>query len=152
MINQAKMASRHGLFSSFVFFIYFAFLTVWLFESLNNSFNGTEIVKTLPKNRTSKLISGRKYGSLGFALWRRKKYFAARTNYYPNSSSGFQQSRLILLSGDVEENPGMVNEIRANTTHGNVNIKVGHLNIRSLKNREHYIPIRELVIEKDLAE
>ena len=43
----------------------------------------------------------------------------------------------------------MVNEKRANTTHGNVNIKVGHLNIRSLKNREHYILIRELVIEKD---
>ena len=147
--SQDGVSSRASFLVLLFFFIYFAFLTVWLFESLNNSFNGTEIVKTLPKNRTSKLISGRKYGSLGFALWRRKKYFAARINYYPNSSSGFQQSRLILLSGDIEENSGMVNEKRANTTHGKVNIKVGHLNIRSLKNREHYILIRELVIEKD---
>ena len=57
------------------------------------------------------------------------------------------KSRLILLSGDVEENPGMVNETRANSTH--VNVKIGHLNICSLKNREHYILIRELVMEND---
>ena len=43
----------------------------------------------------------------------------------------------------------MVNETRANLTHVNANVKVGHLNIRSLKNREHYILIRELVIEKN---
>ena len=141
------MARGHGPLSFRLFFIYFVFLTVSLLEFTNNSFNTTEIAETFPKNRLNKLISGRKYRALGFDSSQRKKYFAIRTNYYPNSSSGFQQSRLILLSGNVEENPDMVNETRANSTH--VNVKIGHLNICSLKNREHYILIRELVMEND---
>ena len=110
------VARGHGLLSSRLFFMYFVFLTVWLLEFTNSSFNATEIAETFPENRINKLISGRKYGALGFHSSRRKKYFATRTNYYPNSSSGFQQSRLILLSGDVEENPGVVNETRATVT------------------------------------
>ena len=47
----------------------------------------------------------------------------------------------------MEENLGMVNETRANSMH--VNFKIGHLNIWSLKNREHSILIRELVMEND---
>ena len=45
---------------------------------------------------------------LEFGSTRRKKFLAARVCYYPNSTSYFHQPRLIILSGDVELNPGMV--------------------------------------------
>ena len=113
----ACIARGHGRLSSRLYFIYFVFLTVWLLEFTNSRFNTTEIAETFPKNRINKLISGRKYGALDRREGR-NTFIVTRTNYYPNSSSGFEQSRLILLSGDVEENPGMVNETRANATHG----------------------------------
>ena len=143
---SSVMASGDGLFCSLLFFI---LLIVWLLKSANNSCDGTERAEIFSGDQTSDLalITGRKYDVHGLALWRRKRYFAARMKYYSNSSSSFQLFRLILLSGDVEENPGMTNETRANSA--NIGVKVGHLNVRSLRNRQHHILIRELVIEKD---
>ena len=75
---------------------------------------------------------------LGLGSTRRKKFLAVKVGYYPNSTSYFHQPRLILLSGDVELNPGMVDR----QSEGNIkNIKIAHLNTRSLKNRAHYIQI-----------
>ncbi len=83
---------------------------------------------------------------LGFGLSRRRKFFAARVGYYSNSINYFHQPRLILLSGDIELNPGMVGR----QEKGNIkNIKIAHLNTRSLKNRAHYIQVKNLIIESD---
>ena len=46
----------------------------------------------------------------GFARPRRKKFFASRVLYYPNSTHYLHLPRLILLSGDVEPNPGMIGQ------------------------------------------
>ena len=145
------MASGHVFFDSLVFYFLLIF---WLLEPTNDISNQFhyENFSNPYQIDTTKLFSkdciidlrprfDRKYG---FGPPRRKKYFAARVSYYSNSSSYFQQSRLILLSGDVELNPWMISEVR-----GNKNVKIGHLNIRSLKNREHYILTRELVTEKE---
>ena len=110
----ACIAHGHGLLSSRLYFIYFVFLTVWLLEFTNNSFNTTEIAETFPKNRINKLISERKY-SLGFDRREGRNTLLQR-----------QITTLIhrLVSNSLDlyfslaENPGMVSETRANSTHG----------------------------------
>ena len=49
---------------------------------------------------------------------------------------------LVLLANDVEINPGPY--------HNLSNINIAHLNIRSLKNREHYILAKDIVIKNKL--
>ena len=63
------------------------------------------------------LASSRLCKQTGFALW------------------------LLYLSGDLELNPGPVNAKLQR------NLKITHLNARSIKNREHYILAKELVSE-----
>lgn len=53
---------------------------------------------------------------------------------------------LILLAGDVEVNPGM-SSISHEIKKQQRNLRVAYLNIRSIKNREHYILAKELVFE-----
>ena len=90
-----------------------------------------------------------------FTLPRRGKYFKPKISYYPNSVSTFSIQRL-MLSGDIELNPGMPTNNcnkssrprgRRETTS---NIKIAHLNIRSLKNREHLILAKETVISNKI--
>ena len=82
-----------------------------------------------------------------------KGYFASRINRYTNSTSSFQLIRLV-ISRSICPNPGP-NKISVSTKPGKRNrccqsdplhnIKIAHLNIRSLKNREHYILAKEAV-------
>ena len=66
--------------------------------------------------------------------------------YYPNSTSYFHQPRLILLSGNVKLNPEIVDR----QGECNIkNIKIAHLNIRSLKNRARCIQIKNLITESN---
>ena len=90
-----------------------------------------------------------------FKLPRRGKYFKSKTSHYPNSAFTFSIQRL-LLSGDIELNPGIPTNNcnkssrprgRRETTD---NIKIAHLNIRSLKNREHLILAKETVISNKI--
>ena len=93
--------------------------------------------------------------TIEFKLPKRDKYFKSKTSYYPNSASTFSIQRL-LLSGDIELNPGMpTNDCNKSSrprgrreTTGN--IKIAHLNIRSLKNREHLILAKETVISNKI--
>ncbi len=87
---------------------------------------------------------------LGLGLSRRRKLLLPEWSltYYSNSINYFHQPRLILLSGDIELNPGMVGR----QEKGNIkNIKIAHLNTRSLKNRAHYIQVKNLIIEAILT-
>lgn len=90
-----------------------------------------------------------------FKLTRRGKYFKSKTSYYPISASTFSIQRL-LLSGDIELNPGMPtnNCNKSSRPRGrretSGNIKIAHLNIRSLKNREHLILAKETVISNKI--
>ena len=81
----------------------------------------------------------------GLARPRRKKFFASRVLYYPNSTRYLHLPRLI-LSGDVELNPGMTGQPKL---HCLKNLKMAHLNIRSLRNRSHFIQVKNLVSEND---
>ena len=84
---------------------------------------------------------------------RGKGYFASRINRYTNSTSSFQLVRLV-ISGSICPNPGP-NKTSVSTKSDKRNrrcqsdplhnIKIAHLNIRSLKNREHYILAKEAV-------
>ena len=65
--------------------------------------------------------------------------------YYPNSTIYFHQPRLILLSGNVKLNPEIVDR----QSECNINIKIAHLNIRSLKNRARGIQIKNLITESN---
>lgn len=85
---------------------------------------------------------------------RGKGYFASRINRYTNSASSFQLVRLV-ISGSICPNPGPV-KTSASTkpdkqnrcrfqSNPLQNINIAHLNIRSLKNNEHYILAKEAV-------
>ena len=73
--------------------------------------------------------------------WQRRRHFetkgysCSRLNHYPNSTSTFQLTRL-QTSGDINLNPGPTIFKQQNRKSAN-NLKIGHLNVRSLKNREH---------------
>jgi len=78
---------------------------------------------------------------------RHRRFSKSRARYYPNSTASFAFN-LILLAGDIEVNPGMpVNGNGARKPQNN--IKVAHLNARSIKNRDHYILTKNLVAEND---
>ena len=82
---------------------------------------------------------------------RRRSFLRTRVLYYSNTTASFAFRR-ILLSGDVELNPGMSNLSKfknksKSTRHNEVHIS--HLNIRSLKCREHYLLLRDLISTKD---
>ena len=84
---------------------------------------------------------------------RGKGYFASHINRYTNSTSSFQLIRLV-INRSICPNPGP-DKTSVSTKPGKLsrrcqsdplhNIKIAHLNIRSLKNREHYILAKEAV-------
>lgn len=74
-----------------------------------------------------------------------RRFSKRRVRYYSNSMATFSFD-LILLAGDVEVNPGM-SSISHEIKKQQRNPRVAHLNIRSIKNREHYILAKELVFE-----
>lgn len=76
----------------------------------------------------------------------RIKRASGTTAYYDNSTSVFRP--IIQLLHDVELNPGLAN---CSTTNkfgkSSGNVKVAHLNVRSLKCREHFVLVKEAVLE-----
>ena len=76
-----------------------------------------------------------------------RQFSKSRVRYYPNSTASFAFN-LILLAGDIEVNPGMpVNGNSAGKPQSD--IKIAHLNARSIKNRDHYILTKNLLAEND---
>ena len=91
---------------------------------------------------------------------RDKGYFASRINRYTNSTSSFHLMRLVIC-GSISPNPVPEGNPSSPPISGNANgthriqtslhnIKIAHLNIRSLKNREHYILAKETVFANNL--
>lgn len=94
---------------------------------------------------------------------KRKGFMSTRTNYYHNSTATFQQAKLI-ISGDISPNPGPTNckiydrtassspsstGSKPNSTRHN-EVRISHLNIRSLKCREHYLLLKDFIASKDI--
>ena len=74
------------------------------------------------------------------------KRVRAPTTMYPNSSLTFHP--LIKLVHDVELNPGPQNFSVKESGGKNANsMKLAHLNARSLKRREHFILVKETILE-----
>ena len=89
-----------------------------------------------------------------FYLWeyKRKRYLKRILIYSSNSIATFNPpifSLILLRSGDIETQPGPVNhtstDSESSTSKGYRKIKVGHLNVRSLKNRTHLSLVKETV-------
>ena len=87
-------------------------------------------------------------------LWeyKRKRYLKRKLIYSSNSIATFNPpifSLILLRSGDIETQPGRVNhtstDSESSTAKGYRKIKVGHLNVRSLKNQTHFSPVKETV-------
>ena len=83
-----------------------------------------------------------------------KRYLRRRLNYSSNNVATFNPpivSLILLRCGDVETQPGPVRE-QTSTESGCYSrknerkIKVGHLNVRSLKNRIHHTLVKETVL------
>ena len=74
------------------------------------------------------------------------KRASATTAYYANSTSTFRP--VIQLLHDVELNPGPANCSSGNKSEkSNSNVKIAHLNVRSLKCREHFVLVKYAVLE-----
>lgn len=86
-----------------------------------------------------------------------KRYLRRRLLYSANETASFNSSILEnILSGDIHPQPGPNSTSNSSSTSTNANIsfpsktksniKIAHLNIRSLKSREHFILLRDSVI------
>jgi len=76
----------------------------------------------------------------------RIKQASATTAYYDNSTLVFRP--IIQLLHDVELNPGPANCSTTNEfKKSNGNLKKAHLNVRSLKCREHFVLVKEAILE-----
>ena len=76
----------------------------------------------------------------------RIKRASVTTAYYDNSTSAFRP--IIQLLHDIKLNPGpeicsCTNELKKSTG----NVKIAHLNVRWLKCREHFVLVKEAVLE-----
>ena len=127
----------------------------------NPNYNGTGLrIFTLPLGRTS----DRNYiGNEGFlyfdpehfsTIWRNStkititakvKRSAAPNTLYSNSVLVFHP--VIKLVHDIEVNPGPNKPTKESPTSSknNNNIKIAHLNVRSLKNRGHFVQVKDIV-------
>ena len=80
----------------------------------------------------------------------KRRFSKSRILYYGNTTATFTFN-LILLAGGVELNPGMSEngfEVRMKRPVQR-NIRIAHLNVRSIKNREHFILTKEFVMKND---
>ena len=82
--------------------------------------------------------------------WQQRRYFetkgysCSRLSYYPNSTSTFQLTRL-QISGDINPNPGPTILKQQNCKSAN-HLKIGHLNVRPLRNREHLQLVKHTIL------
>ena len=82
--------------------------------------------------------------------WQRRRHFetkcysCSRLSQYPNSPSTFQFTRL-QTSEDINPSPGPTIFKRQNRK--SANLKTGHLNVRSLKNREHLQLVKHTILQ-----
>ena len=78
-------------------------------------------------------------------LFEAKGYFRSRASRYPNSTSTFQLIRLN-VSGDIILNPRPSNFKLQSHNMKASNVKIAHLNVRSLKSREHFILVKDTML------
>ena len=80
----------------------------------------------------------------------RRRFSRSRIRYYANSSATFGFD-LVRLAGDVELNPGMTNNgtKAKRQPQQQQNIQIAHLNARSIKNGEHHIQTKDLVLKTE---
>ena len=113
------------------------------------------------KKTTRANICGSEFANLNRPSFKQQIAFAVRRSfskaevvYYPNSDSTFSFRRIV-LSGDVELNPGMdncsgIDGVGAEKRQSRPNINIAHLNLRSLKNKDHYILAKDLAMKHKL--
>ena len=128
----------------------------------NPNYNGTASrIFTLPLGR---ILDRNYFGNEGFlysdfdhffsTTWRNStkiiitakvKRSAAPTTLYSNSVLVFHPA--IKLVHDIEVNPGPDKSTKESPTSSknNNNIKIAHLNVRSLKNRGHFVQVKDIV-------
>ena len=76
----------------------------------------------------------------------RIKRASVTTAYYHNSTAAFRP--IIQLLHDIELNPGPANCSTKNEFKKSTgNVKIAHLNVHSLKCREHFVLVKEAVLE-----
>ena len=81
-----------------------------------------------------------------FAPLTRKKFSRARVAYFTNHTASFNPVEVTLVrSGDVHPQPGPV---KHSDSSQECHVTLAHINARSLKNRNHFILIKEVVLDK----
>ena len=145
--------------SSAIFIIFILFLALLFFKSppnFQNDICGVDINLSIYQNSF-----GNSFGSSFESSWllrmnnnlkprEKRRLSKSRVLYYGNTTATLTFN-LILLAGDAELNPGMSENGFESRTKRSVqrNIRIAHLNVRSIKNREHFILTKELVMKND---
>ena len=76
----------------------------------------------------------------------RKKLMKTRVAYYANHTASFNPVEVTLVrSGDIHPQPGPEKQPDSFRER---NITVAHLNARSIKNRNHFILIKDVILAK----
>ena len=167
----SSMASSHAVFSS-LFFVLFG-----LFNQTSNAFyNSTSDARIQAKiwhgfHQGGNAIHDNEatlpycHSGSNFATLFKRRFFRRRLFYSSNGTSSFNPMTLqIILSGDIHPQPGPALQKYQNAQFGRErrgtestmtinqhanqsNIKIAHLNIRSLKFREHFILLQHTIEE-----
>ena len=125
-----------GILSNIQFALKFLPMTFYMAPQLPRFEPGLTTILGPLQNKQKKSTSHRHW-----------QFSMSRVWYYSNSTASFAFN-LILLAGDMEVNPGMsVNGNGARKPQKD--IKIAHLNARSIKNRDHYTLTETLVAEND---
>lgn len=170
-IACSSMASSHAVFSS-LFFVLFG-----LFNQTSNAFyNSTSDARIQAKiwhgfHQGGNAIHDNEatlpycHSGSNFATLFKRRFFRRRLFYSSNGTSSFNPMTLqIILSGDIHPQPGPALQKYQNAQFGRErrgtestmtinqhanqsNIKIAHLNIRSLKFREHFILLQHTIEE-----
>ena len=83
-----------------------------------------------------------------FAPLTRKKFFRARVAYFTNHTASFNPVEVTLVrSGDVHPQPGPVKHTDSSQER---HVNLAHINARPIKNRNHFILIKEVVLAKKI--
>ena len=171
--QRSAMAAGRLIFSSlpmltFLVFLLFTSLNIqsyyfnWRFFSIGHGFDTPRSALEPSLKPYLDISSFCRSCHFGLKSWyirmKRKRFLRRRLPYSANGTASFNPSLLENnLSGDIHPHPGpnsTSNNSSSTSTNANIsfpcnmksNIRIAHLNIRSLKSREHFILLKDSVV------
>ena len=151
-VGRASISSVILLSSSLLASFFVNLYSPKLFENAQ-VYYGDKFYKSFNSYTFQLIISSRKVSRFGshFVTSSHKKFQKSRVAYYSNCTASFNPVALsVARSGDIHPHPGpnrQCNSAKFYIPKGlKANVKVAHLNVRSLKSREQFCLVKDTIL------